>query len=149
MWIATISATQSIWLTSSRTQPPHDANYYRRRHRYILLMFVAAHSSYQSDARVVAEISDLTPSQLYDLNQVSSLPHSRILTNSCPKSLYDDSIPARPLIDQIVPMSVLRAEYENGSASFVQQIDWLINNGFDSIRRTRGASSLKFQLISS
>jgi len=79
------------------------------------------------------EISDLTPSQLYEMNQ----------------NLYDDSIPNRPLIDQIVPMSVLRAEYENGSASFVQQIDWLTNNGFDSIRRTRGDGDCFYRFVPS
>jgi len=84
--------------------------------------------------RVIGEdtdISDLTPSELYEMNQ----------------SLYDDSIPVRPLIDQIVPMSVLRAEYENGSASFVKQIDWLTNNGFDSIRRTRGDGDCFYRSI--
>ncbi|KIM81941.1 hypothetical protein PILCRDRAFT_71406, partial [Piloderma croceum F 1598] len=63
------------------------------------------------------------------------------------KNLYDDSIPVRPLIDQIVPMSALRAEYENGSASFVQQIDWLTNNGFDSVRRTRGDGDCFYRSI--
>lgn len=35
-------------------------------------------------------------------------------------------------------MGVLRAEYENGNQVFVQQIDWLVNNGYKGIRRTRG-----------
>lgn len=36
-------------------------------------------------------------------------------------------------------MSVLRAEYEGGSASFVKQIDWLTSAGFNGIRRTKGS----------
>ncbi|TFK47225.1 cysteine proteinase [Heliocybe sulcata] len=50
----------------------------------------------------------------------------------------DEAVPQRPLIDQIVPMAVLRAEYENGSASFVKQIDYLVAQSFTGIRRTRG-----------
>jgi len=37
-----------------------------------------------------------------------------------------------------VPISELRAEYEHGSPSFVQQIDWLEGKGYHSIRRTKG-----------
>ncbi|KDR74096.1 hypothetical protein GALMADRAFT_71513 [Galerina marginata CBS 339.88] len=68
------------------------------------------------------EFSDLTPAQLYEMNQ----------------QLLNDSVPTRPLIDALAPMSTLRAEYENGSPSFLKQIDWLTNNGFDRVRRTRG-----------
>lgn len=35
-------------------------------------------------------------------------------------------------------MSALRAEYEGGSRSFVDQIDYLISQGYVSIRRARG-----------
>ncbi|KAJ2973708.1 hypothetical protein NUW54_g12016 [Trametes sanguinea] len=35
-------------------------------------------------------------------------------------------------------MTTLRAEYENGSQSFVKQIDWLMSQGWIGIRRTRG-----------
>jgi ubiquitin thioesterase protein OTUB1 len=52
-----------------------------------------------------------------------------------------DSVDVRPLIDEISPMTDLRKEYENGSASFVAQIDWLISQGFDSVRRARGMCS--------
>ncbi|PPQ83043.1 hypothetical protein CVT26_012174 [Gymnopilus dilepis] len=54
------------------------------------------------------------------------------------QQLLNDSVPTRPLIDVLAPMSTLRAEYENGSASFLKQIDWLIARGFDRVRRTRG-----------
>jgi ubiquitin thioesterase protein OTUB1 len=54
--------------------------------------------------------------------------------------LYDESMPNRPLIDEIVPMSQLREEYEKGSPSFVQQIDWLQNQGYKALRRTKGPS---------
>ncbi|KAJ8455537.1 hypothetical protein ONZ45_g18921 [Pleurotus djamor] len=68
------------------------------------------------------DISTLSQAQLYDLNQ----------------SLLEDSVPTRPLIGEISPMSVLREEYEKGSQSFVKQIDHLVSKGFDSVRRTRG-----------
>ncbi|PPQ74522.1 hypothetical protein CVT25_004428, partial [Psilocybe cyanescens] len=67
------------------------------------------------------EFSDLTPAQLYEMNQ----------------QLLNDSLPSRPLIDAIAPMSTLRSEYENGSLSFLKQIDWLTDHGFDRVRRTR------------
>ncbi|KAI0772483.1 cysteine proteinase [Trametes elegans] len=35
-------------------------------------------------------------------------------------------------------MTTLRAEYENGSQTFVKQIDWLMEQGWIGIRRTRG-----------
>jgi len=41
-------------------------------------------------------------------------------------------------MDTVSPMSALRSEYENGSAMFLKQIDWLVANGYNSIRRTRG-----------
>ncbi|EPQ55743.1 cysteine proteinase [Gloeophyllum trabeum ATCC 11539] len=68
------------------------------------------------------ELASLTPAQLYELNQ----------------GLLDEAVPQRPLIDQIVPMAVLRAEYENGSASFTKQIDYLVSQSYTGIRRTRG-----------
>jgi ubiquitin thioesterase protein OTUB1 len=35
-------------------------------------------------------------------------------------------------------MTILRSEYENGSPSFLKQIDWLMQHGFAHIQRTRG-----------
>ncbi|TFK96967.1 peptidase C65 Otubain-domain-containing protein [Pterulicium gracile] len=68
------------------------------------------------------DISTLSAAQLYDLNQ----------------EFLNDSVPTRPLVDTLVPMSVLREEYENGSGLFLQQIDELVEKGFKSIHRTRG-----------
>ena len=50
----------------------------------------------------------------------------------------DDAIPDRPLIAPLASMAVLRAEYENGNPTFVKQIDWLVEQGYVGIRRTRG-----------
>ncbi|KAI0668900.1 peptidase C65 Otubain-domain-containing protein [Trametes maxima] len=64
-----------------------------------------------------------------------------------PAGLFDgvqtfpgDGLPVedRPLISSLTPMSTLRAEYENGSQTFVKQIDWLTAQGWIGIRRTRG-----------
>jgi len=50
----------------------------------------------------------------------------------------NDAVPERALIDAVSPMSSLRSEYENGSPTFLKQIDWLIKHGFVHVRRTRG-----------
>ncbi|EIM84270.1 cysteine proteinase [Stereum hirsutum FP-91666 SS1] len=68
-------------------------------------------------------LEDLTPSQIYQLNQ---------------DALDNASSTNRPLIASVAPMDVLRAEYENGSQSFVKQIDFLKGHGYAGIRRTRG-----------
>ncbi|KAF8735257.1 hypothetical protein AX14_002401 [Amanita brunnescens Koide BX004] len=67
-------------------------------------------------------LSDLTPSQLIDLNQ----------------NALNDLVPQRPLIEDAEPISGLRAEYELGSATFLKQIDWLKDQGFHYLRRARG-----------
>ncbi|TRM60070.1 peptidase C65 Otubain-domain-containing protein [Schizophyllum amplum] len=77
----------------------------------------------QGEGGEVTDISQLSTAQLYQLNQ----------------EFLDSTVdPTRPLIDDAQPLAVLRAEYENGSPSFVQQIDWLEGKGFHAIRRTRG-----------
>jgi hypothetical protein len=44
-----------------------------------------------------------------------------------------------PLIALLAPLSTLRAEYEGGSAeSFLKQFDFLKNQGWEGIRRSRG-----------
>jgi len=50
----------------------------------------------------------------------------------------NDAVPERPLIDAVMPMSSLRSEYENGSPTFLKQIDWLIGHQFGYVRRARG-----------
>ncbi|KAI3612679.1 otubain-like cysteine protease [Moniliophthora roreri] len=69
------------------------------------------------------DLSTLSAAQVYDLNQ-------RVLD-----SISDVQ---RPLIADLANISDLRAEYERGSPSFVQQIDYLEKRGYHSIRRTRG-----------
>ncbi|KAJ3798901.1 cysteine proteinase [Lentinula aff. detonsa] len=69
------------------------------------------------------DISTLSAAQVYELNQ----------------NLLDlTSDVQRPLIAEIAPIDELRAEYENGSPYFVQQINYLQSQGYSSIRRTRG-----------
>ncbi|KAF9472031.1 cysteine proteinase [Pholiota conissans] len=62
------------------------------------------------------------------------------------QDLYNDSVPARAFIDTVAPMTDLRTEYENGSVTFVKQIDWLIDKGYKHVRRTR---ALGFAYINS
>ncbi|KAA1466805.1 cysteine proteinase [Dentipellis sp. KUC8613] len=84
-------------------------------------------SSSQTPGKVAVDentdISTLTPSQLYELNQ---------------ELLNDSTSSDRPLISPVAPMEVLREEYERGSQSFVRQIDFLLKKGYHGIRRTRG-----------
>ncbi|KAF8494372.1 peptidase C65 Otubain-domain-containing protein [Russula emetica] len=69
------------------------------------------------------DIRSLTPAHLYELNQ----------------SHLEDAVPSfRPAIAELAPLSALRAEYENGSGSFVKQIDFLKAQGYEGIRRSRG-----------
>ena len=50
----------------------------------------------------------------------------------------DEEASKRPLMSESMPINVLREEYEKGSGNFVQQIDYLNEQGFTHIRRTRG-----------
>ncbi|KAI0299058.1 cysteine proteinase [Multifurca ochricompacta] len=71
------------------------------------------------------DIASLTPAQLYELNQ----------------NLLDNSIPStNPTMAELAPLSVLRAEYEgnSNSDSFIKQIDYLVAQGYEGIRRSRG-----------
>ncbi|TFY55447.1 hypothetical protein EVG20_g9315 [Dentipellis fragilis] len=76
-------------------------------------------SSSQTPGKVAVDentdISTLTPSQLYELNQ---------------ELLNDSTSSDRPLIAPVAPMEALREEYERGSQSFVRQIDFLLKKGY-------------------
>ncbi|KAF9463306.1 peptidase C65 Otubain-domain-containing protein [Collybia nuda] len=52
--------------------------------------------------------------------------------------LKDAEGPDRPLIDAIIPISELRAEYAAGSPTFIKQIDWLESHGYKELRRAKG-----------
>lgn len=69
-----------------------------------------------------AQLKEYTPAEMYDKNQ----------------KLLDESVPDVPLISELAPLATLRAEYEKGSASYVSQIDWLIDQGYTGLRRSRG-----------
>ncbi|KAF5381937.1 hypothetical protein D9757_007584 [Collybiopsis confluens] len=68
-------------------------------------------------------LSELSAAQMYELNQA-----------------HETADVHRPLIAEIAPIAELRAEYENGSTLFVQQIDNLESQGYSSIRRTRAVA---------
>ncbi|KAI0255597.1 cysteine proteinase [Lactifluus subvellereus] len=69
------------------------------------------------------DITSLSQAQLYELNQ-------NVLNSTVPST--------KPLIAELVPLSVLRAEYEGGSDSFIRQIDFLLAQGYEGVRRSRG-----------
>jgi len=68
------------------------------------------------------DLAAFTPQQLQELNQ----------------TLLNETKSDRALISEKMPMSVLRQEYEGGSGVFVRRIDWLVNQGYNAIRRSRG-----------
>jgi hypothetical protein len=88
-------------------------------------------------SRVIPPQSYMTLTRYVSLSLFDKVNTNEVLSASS-QQLLNDSVPPRPLIDEIVPMSNLREEYENGSATFVNQIDWLTARGYDSVRRTRG-----------
>jgi ubiquitin thioesterase protein OTUB1 len=53
-----------------------------------------------------------------------------------------------PLMAELVPLTVLRAEYE-GSDSFIKQIDFLSAQGYDGIRRSRGDGDCFYRCVCS
>jgi len=69
------------------------------------------------------DITSLSRAQLYELNQ----------------NALNSTVPLMaPLMAELVPLSVLRAEYEGGSDAFVKQIDFLLAQGYEGVRRSRG-----------
>ncbi|THU93846.1 cysteine proteinase, partial [Dendrothele bispora CBS 962.96] len=79
------------------------------------------------------DISTLSAAQVYELNQ---------------NLLNETADVNRPLIDQILPISELRKEYERGSTTFVKQIDWLEAQGYQAIRRARGDGDCFYRSLS-
>ncbi|THH09672.1 hypothetical protein EW145_g1856 [Phellinidium pouzarii] len=72
-----------------------------------------------------AEASDMSSLSPFELQQLT-------------QNVLDETASSRPLITESIPLAALREEYENGSGSFVQQIDYLRSLGFTNIRRTKG-----------
>jgi ubiquitin thioesterase protein OTUB1 len=55
------------------------------------------------------------------------------------QSVIDSTVQStNPLMAELMPMSVLRAEYEESSEAFIKQIDFLSSQGYEGIRRSRG-----------
>ncbi|KAH9990366.1 peptidase C65 Otubain-domain-containing protein [Russula vinacea] len=55
------------------------------------------------------------------------------------QNYLDDTVPSsQPPIAELAALSTLRAEYEGSSGSFIKQIDFLIDQGYEGIRRSRG-----------
>ncbi|KAH9980568.1 peptidase C65 Otubain-domain-containing protein [Russula compacta] len=87
---------------------------------------------WRHDITAETDIRSLTPTQLYELNQ----------------NHLEDSAPATdPLIAELAPLATLRAEYEGSSEPFVKQIDFLINQGYQGIRRSRGDGDCFYRSI--
>jgi ubiquitin thioesterase protein OTUB1 len=61
----------------------------------------------------------------------------------------EDAVPSsKPAIAELAPLSALRAEYENGSGSFIKQIDFLKAQGYEGIRRSRGDGDCFYRCLS-
>ena len=73
---------------------------------------------------------------------------SIMLTENAQSHLEDAVPSSRPAIAELAPLSSLRAEYENGSGSFVKQIDFLKAQGYEGIRRSRGDGDCFYRCLS-
>lgn len=76
------------------------------------------------DSATVTELAKLSRAQLLELNQ-KFLEETGLETRE------------RELISPRFSMSQLRGEYE-GAPAFVRRIDWLIDHGHTTVRRSRG-----------
>ncbi|OCH88935.1 cysteine proteinase [Obba rivulosa] len=83
------------------------------------------------------ELEDLQPPEYTIMDEFQSLTPLRDYEMDA-QALFAESIPDRPLVGPLVPMTSLREEYENGSQVFLKQIDWLISRGYTGVRRTKG-----------
>lgn len=63
------------------------------------------------------DLASLTQSELFQLNQ----------------NLLEEAAQKRPLMSEIQPLTVLRAEYD-GAPGFVSKIDWLCARGWLGLR---------------
>ncbi|KAJ7468627.1 cysteine proteinase [Mycena latifolia] len=79
------------------------------------------------------EPDHVTPREINEDTPLSSLSEAEI-AQLTEKMLNDPSTRTK-LIAEITPISALRAEYLNGSQSFVRQIDWLQGHGYTKFRR--------------
>ncbi|KAI9454268.1 peptidase C65 Otubain-domain-containing protein [Russula earlei] len=69
------------------------------------------------------DIRSLDPARLYELNQ----------------NHLDDSVSSTDsLVTDLAPLTTLRSEYDGGADAFKRQIDYLIDQGYVGIRRSRG-----------
>ena len=48
---------------------------------------------------------------------------------------------------ELVPINVLRAEYEESSEAFIKQIDFLSSQGYEGIRRSRGDGDCFYRCV--
>ncbi|KAL0245703.1 hypothetical protein I308_104838 [Cryptococcus tetragattii IND107] len=68
---------------------------------------------------------------------MSTLTDQEIM-NLTEKMDEEDNTSDKPLVSTPVPLSVIRAEYVNGSQQIVKKLDYLQENGWDQVWRARG-----------
>jgi len=69
-----------------------------------------------------------------DRNDLRNLTDEQILEMT--QAIKDEEMSRTPLISDVLPISLLRAEYT--SPSFLAKIDWLASHGWAGLRRARG-----------
>ncbi|THH04710.1 hypothetical protein EW145_g5318 [Phellinidium pouzarii] len=69
---------------------------------------------------IVEPIASGTSAEASDMSSLSPFELQQLTQN-----VLDETASSRPLITESIPLAALREEYENGSGSFVQQIDYL------------------------
>ena len=55
--------------------------------------------------------------------------------------------PMDPLMAKLVPLGVLGAEYEGGPGAFVKQIGFLLVQGYEGVRRSRGNGDCFYRCV--
>lgn len=71
-----------------------------------------------------SELSTLPPAELFEMNQAA---------------MQDaEQPPEIPLMGMLTKLADLREEYIRGNQTFVKQINWLVQQGYLGVRRTRG-----------
>jgi len=94
------------------------------------------------------QIIDPGPSLRIESSWFHFVRRVSILTENGQSHLEDAVPSSRPAIAELAPLSALRTEYENGSGTFIKQIDFLKAQGYEGIRRSRGDGDCFYRCLS-
>ncbi|EJD43683.1 cysteine proteinase [Auricularia subglabra TFB-10046 SS5] len=114
-----------FFLPAARYSPPRYNAYLPRNYKAQDSVFANATDP---------DLAKLSHAQLLELNQ-KMLEETGVVSRE------------RELISPSLPMREIRREYEGGSPAFVRRIDWLVKQGYTSLRRSRGDGDCFYRSI--